>query len=147
MLNKPAESISDCFAQNLRNIRKAKGLTQEGLAQACGLSLVFLQNLEAGRRWVSPTTITALANALKVGETDFFKPCKQTSTSQKQTQSHDHFGHLPEDIRSALINICKHPEWPWDLFRMMLAGFESERSSMKRSLKKSFPGKPLKPLR
>lgn len=138
-----AESITDCFAQNLRLIRKKKGLTQEGLAQACGLSLVFLQNLEAGRRWVSPATVTALAKALHVSETAFFTSSKEVTRDQiSETLSH-----LPEDIRRALEDVCKNPDWPWDVFRLMLAGYESERSPFKRPLKKSLPGKPLKPLR
>lgn len=127
----PEESIAECFAQNLRAIRKTKGLTQESLAQACGLSLVFLQNLEAGRRWVSPSTVTALAKALNVPETSFFKSCIGSASSDAKPEHQ--FGHLPESIRSAL--------------KLMLAGYESERSDEKRSLKKSFPGKPLKPLR
>lgn len=142
-MSKTDETITDCFAQNLRQIRKHKGLTQEGLAQACGLSIVFLQNLEAGRRWVSPATITALAKALNVSETAFFRSCKDASRSAVK----ENLNHLPDDIRRALHDVCKNADWPWDMFRLLLAGYESERSPLKRSLKKSFPGKPLKPLR
>ena len=138
----PAETITDCFAQNLKQIRKAKGFTQESLAQACGLSLVFLQNLEAGRRWVSPATVTALARALNVPETSFFTSCKASPTQINETLSH-----LPDDIRRALEDVCKNADWPWDVFRLLIAGYESERSPFKRPLKKSLPGKPLKPLR
>lgn len=142
MGSQPAESITDCFAQNLKQIRKTKGFTQESLAQACGLSLVFLQNLEAGRRWVSPTTVTALARALNVPETSFFTSCKASRSQIDETLSH-----LPNDIRRALEDVCKNSDWPWDVFRLLLAGYESERSPFKRPLKKSLPGKPLKPLR
>jgi transcriptional regulator with XRE-family HTH domain len=140
-----AETIAECFAQNLKQIRKTKGLTQEGLAQACGLSLVFLQNLEAGRRWVSPATVTALSKALRVPETSFFKSCRDNAAATSDQPNE--FPHLPHDVRELLAEISKHPEWPWDFVRLLLAGFESERSPYKRPLKKSFPGKPLKPLR
>lgn len=119
------ESISDCFARNLRQLRKDRGLTQEALALSCDLSLVFMQNLEAGRRWVSPATVASLAKALEVNECDFFKP--------KQEQKTAEWNHVPEDVRVALLSVCRNPAWPWDVFRTLILGFEHTKSPYKKS--------------
>ncbi len=120
------ESISECFARNLRQLRKDRGLTQEALAQACDLSLVFLQNLEAGRRWVSPATVAALATSLKVAECDFFKAKEEHETSE--------WNHVPEDVRVALMSVCRHPSWPWDIIRTFVLGFEHAKSPYRKAV-------------
>ena len=54
------------FADNLRNIRKAKGLTQDELSERAGLSAKHIGEIERGK--VSPTleAIEKLANGLRV---------------------------------------------------------------------------------
>ena len=55
------------FANALKKLRKAKGLTQETLAQRAGVDYKYLQKLE-GRNPSSPTlaTMKKLANGLEV---------------------------------------------------------------------------------
>lgn len=55
------------FANALKKLRKAKGLTQEALAQRAGVDYKYLQKLE-GRNPSSPTlaTMEKLANGLEV---------------------------------------------------------------------------------
>ncbi|WP_294445684.1 helix-turn-helix transcriptional regulator [uncultured Mailhella sp.] len=55
------------FANALKKLRKAKGLTQEALAQRAGVDYKYLQKLE-GRNPSSPTlaTMKKLANGLEV---------------------------------------------------------------------------------
>ena len=55
------------FANTLKKLRKAKGLTQEALAQRAGVDYKYLQKLE-GRNPSSPTlaTMEKLANGLEV---------------------------------------------------------------------------------
>lgn len=47
-------------------LRKNKGLSQEALAEACGLSLRAVQRIEAGETSPRPHTINVLAKALDV---------------------------------------------------------------------------------
>ena len=55
------------FANALKKLRKAKGLTQEALAQRAGVDYKYLQKLEGGNP-SSPTlaTMEKLANGLEV---------------------------------------------------------------------------------
>ena len=53
------------FGELLREQRKKKNLTQEGLAEACELSTYYISLLEAGKRQPTITTLFKLASALK----------------------------------------------------------------------------------
>lgn len=58
------------LGDRLRSLRKAKGLTQEKLANACGLHRTYLCDVERGKRNVSVINLRRIAEELgvKVGE-------------------------------------------------------------------------------
>ena len=58
------------FGNKLREVRKAKGLTQEGLADAARLSRNYVNDVERGRRNVTIATVESLARALGVRMAD-----------------------------------------------------------------------------
>ncbi len=68
------QSIAEIFGKNVRRLRQERNLTQSTLASQAGLSLTFLQNIEAGRRWVGTESIAELARCLEVSECDLFQP-------------------------------------------------------------------------
>ncbi len=61
------EPIDVHFARTLRALRKARGLTQESLAQRAGIDYKYLQKLESGKP-SSPTlaTLDKLARGLQI---------------------------------------------------------------------------------
>ena len=50
----------------MREHRKARGLTQESLADLCGLDRTYIGGIERGERNVSLRNIEVIARALKV---------------------------------------------------------------------------------
>jgi transcriptional regulator with XRE-family HTH domain len=54
------------FAKRLRALREAAGKSQGDLADEAGLSRTYLNQLEAGKRDPSLSTLTRLARALRV---------------------------------------------------------------------------------
>jgi len=56
----------------IRTRRKHLGLTQEGMAEKTGLSVVFISLLENGHRTVSVDTLLRIAKAVKTPISDFF---------------------------------------------------------------------------
>ena len=58
--------IKEIFAENLRKIRRKKGLTQEKLAERANMSLQYLALLEIGRKFPSGEMLERLANALDI---------------------------------------------------------------------------------
>jgi transcriptional regulator with XRE-family HTH domain len=59
--------------KNLKRLRKAAGITQEQLARKAGLSLGYVQRLEAGRHDPPVSTLRALAKALGVPVVELLK--------------------------------------------------------------------------
>lgn len=64
--------IQTCFKQNLKRLRKAKGLSQEELAELVDVSSQHISDMETGRRWGSLETFKAIAKALGVEESALF---------------------------------------------------------------------------
>ena len=57
----------DVFRRNLRRLREAAGLTQEGLAEKAGIAPRYLQLIEAGSFGCSLAVLIRLRRALNVG--------------------------------------------------------------------------------
>lgn len=60
------------FGQQLKTLRLEKGLTQEDLADATGLSLSFIRSVEQGIHAPSFESIEILARVLSISEKDLF---------------------------------------------------------------------------
>lgn len=52
----------------IRQIRKAKGWSQEELAKKCGISMSFLGHIERGTRIMSLETLAGICEALDAGQ-------------------------------------------------------------------------------
>ncbi|WP_299772417.1 helix-turn-helix domain-containing protein [uncultured Pseudoteredinibacter sp.] len=68
------DKIKSDFANLLSDQRKSQSETQEGLSRKAGLSLRFLQDLEAGRKLPSIESIIRLCMALKITPDDLLVP-------------------------------------------------------------------------
>lgn len=60
------------FAKRLKQLRQQKGMTQEELAKASGLSISFIRAVEQGVNAPSFESIEVLAKALDVEAREFF---------------------------------------------------------------------------
>ena len=66
-------SIKKIFGDNIKKLRKAKGLTQEQLAEALNLQLQSISYIENGRTFVSSEVLANLANYFNVEISLLFK--------------------------------------------------------------------------
>lgn len=64
----------DVIGQNVRRLRRAKGLSQEALAHEAGMSMRYLAGLERGEENPSLNFLVKLADALGVSPRDLFDP-------------------------------------------------------------------------
>lgn len=69
-----SELLQQYIAANMRRLRADRGFTQEGLAEAAGLSLRYLQDVESATKAVSLPALVAVANALDVEAADLLQP-------------------------------------------------------------------------
>jgi len=63
---KTRENLRDVIADNVRRLRKARGLSQEGLADLCGLHRTYVGSIERAERNLSVDNIAKLATALGI---------------------------------------------------------------------------------
>jgi transcriptional regulator with XRE-family HTH domain len=66
-------SVREQFATNLRRRREELGLTQDGLAEACGLHRTEISLLERSRRSPQLETIVLLAHGLQIAPRDLLQ--------------------------------------------------------------------------
>jgi transcriptional regulator with XRE-family HTH domain len=69
-LRKPSRLLTLTLAENIRACRKERGLSQEKLAETCGLHRTYVGSVERGERNVSLSTLEAFSVALGVRVTD-----------------------------------------------------------------------------
>lgn len=67
------EEILSAFGSRLRELRLARGLSQEALAAAAGLDRTYVSSCERGRRNVSLVNLHRLAGALDVEPADMLR--------------------------------------------------------------------------
>lgn len=60
------------FGQRVRDLRQARGWSQEHLAEMSGLHRTYISSLERGQRNVGLDNILALAAALEVAPAELF---------------------------------------------------------------------------
>lgn len=64
--------ICKILGNNIKRIRKAKGLTQDHLAELLGVEIKSLSLIETGRGFVSAKTLENLTNVLNVTASELF---------------------------------------------------------------------------
>mgnify|MGYP001615018626 FL=1 len=65
-------NVKKIFGKNVRYYRESKNLSQEHLAELCGLHRTYISHVECGKRNVSLENITKIAAALKIKNSDLF---------------------------------------------------------------------------
>ncbi len=65
-LRKPGREITATLAENLRALRRDRKLSQEALAEVCGLHRTYVGSVERGERNVTLSSLEAFACALNV---------------------------------------------------------------------------------
>jgi transcriptional regulator with XRE-family HTH domain len=69
----PANNILERFGNRVRQLRKARGLSQEAFADECHLDRTYISGIERGKRNVALRNIEAIARALRLTVSDLTK--------------------------------------------------------------------------
>jgi transcriptional regulator with XRE-family HTH domain len=73
-LRKASKRLTSILAANLRSYRRSRRLSQEALAERCGLHRTFVGSVERGERNVSLSSLEVLARALGVSVPELLTP-------------------------------------------------------------------------
>jgi transcriptional regulator with XRE-family HTH domain len=81
----PTDSLAVCFGHRLRQLREAKGWSQEELASRAKLHRTHISLIETAKRSVQLDTVERLATALGVQPADLFIPTPATAAPATRT--------------------------------------------------------------
>lgn len=68
------EYILDDFGNRMKELRQSTGMTQQQLAEKCGISLPYINLLENSMRKPSLKIVLKIVSALEINIVDFFLP-------------------------------------------------------------------------
>ncbi|MDU9049958.1 MAG: helix-turn-helix transcriptional regulator [Candidatus Electrothrix sp. Rat3] len=94
-LRKPSLAITTILAENIRNFRQKQKISQEDLANICGLHRTYVGSIERGERNATLSTLEALAAALDTNIPRLLTPEKKVKAN------------LPEHIKFYIYNLSK----------------------------------------
>lgn len=60
------EEIRRIFAKNLKAYRKKQNLSQMELASKAGITTNFVNDIENGKKWISPSTLSKFCEVLEI---------------------------------------------------------------------------------
>ena len=66
MVRKSSNSLRETLAENIKAFRKEQGLSQEELAEQCGLHRTYIGSIERYERNVTLSTLEVLSNTLGI---------------------------------------------------------------------------------
>ena len=62
------------LSQNIKKYRGYRKLSQADFAELVDISIPFLSDIENGKKWVSPVTLSKMAEALNIDAYELLKP-------------------------------------------------------------------------
>jgi len=68
-----SQSVNKNIGRNVKKLRKAKGITQEQLAEAIDVQRNFITSIETGKTFISCEVLVKLSNYFNVEPAFFFK--------------------------------------------------------------------------
>jgi transcriptional regulator with XRE-family HTH domain len=115
----PTKIIDKHVGRQLRILRSARGLTQEGLARMLGVSYQQLHKYEVGTNSISASRLYEMTRILGVSPDNFFEGLDPTVSSnpapihsddlltRRQMGLLKDFSGIPEDKRDAIVGFIR----------------------------------------
>ncbi|AEF86289.1 putative DNA-binding protein [Treponema primitia ZAS-2] len=72
--NNEETKIRGLLSKNIKRLRAKNSLSQMNLAIQAGLTHNFINDIESGKKWLSPKTLAKLSMALQAEPHEFFAP-------------------------------------------------------------------------
>ena len=83
-----AVNLSVQFGQRVRELREARGISQEAFANKHGFARSYLSKIERGLANVALEAVQRLADGLGVEPKALFEPASSEATQQQMAQDH-----------------------------------------------------------
>lgn len=79
MVRKSSDSLRATLAENIKVFRQEKGLSQEALAERCGLHRTYIGSVERQERNVTLSTLEVFARILGVTVPELLTPQRKSA--------------------------------------------------------------------
>ena len=89
------------LGQNLKFFRKKRNFSQMQLAEEVGLTFNFINDIENGKKWISPSTLSKISSALNIQPYHLFLPVQNLH----QNYSNETLSMFSNDILGQFENI------------------------------------------
>lgn len=83
MVRKSSDSLRTVLAENIKNFRREKGVSQEELAELCGLHRTYIGSVERHERNVTLSTLEVLASTFGVTVPELLTKHKSPSNNEQ----------------------------------------------------------------
>jgi transcriptional regulator with XRE-family HTH domain len=93
------------FCKNIKTFRIRNNWSQVALSQKAGVSVNFINDIEAGKKWASPATMIKIAAALDVHVYELLKPSGLPPDNLRRNKKKyaDNVNEALEGIRAAFL--------------------------------------------
>lgn len=102
-----SDALRKIFSENIKTFRKLNNLTQMALAEKADLSVGYLCDLEAGKKWAMPETITKLSAALNIQPFQLFLSDADFEKSSLTTDLLNFSSELKQSIDIEIANLME----------------------------------------
>jgi len=96
-------TLQQIFIDNLKRIRKEKGISQMTLARKCDTTSNYIGQIEMGRRIPSFNKIEEIAAALEIPSYELFAFETEKKPEEQKPKTKDYLAKMPLTIRKELI--------------------------------------------
>ncbi|WP_413406718.1 helix-turn-helix domain-containing protein [Paenibacillus amylolyticus] len=100
--------LRNSVGERIRAIRKAKGLTQQQLAELSGLDDAYVGSVERGERNFSIDTLEKIISSLNMPEQDFFYQDSSNETELIKRKTIDDFSIFLNHLNQEQVEIVKN---------------------------------------
>ena len=95
------QEVRALLAENIKKYRNKRGWSQLHLSEKLDISANFLSEIETGKGWVSPLTLSKLATALEIEVYELFKPLIPINATQDEIEA-EKMKRFAKDLTEAL---------------------------------------------
>lgn len=100
--------ILKTVGQNVKNIRKAKGLTQDNLAEKLEKSVNFISLLEQGKTGAGMPTIIDICNSMEVDANSVFTGLLNYKMKEKDKYIVENISTFSDEDKQIVIDLIKY---------------------------------------
>ncbi len=104
------DKILKIVGNNIKNIRKSKGYTQESFAETLGKSINYISLVELGKSGMSIPALIEICNILQVDMNYIFKGLLSYKPERKEQHIIDCISSFNEKDKEIIFNLIKYIE-------------------------------------